>query len=76
MAPEMKKEIVDLLKKEGLEIGEDSAELLVKAIFKILPIIAAKTENTMDDMLVGAMAPILEREVLKLVDKIDGEIDA
>jgi len=71
MAPEIKKEIVELFKAEGLELAEESVELVIKATFKILPILAAKTTNTMDDMLVLAVGPILERELLKLADKIN-----
>ena len=73
MNAEMKKEIVELFKAEGLELAEESVELIIKATFKILPIIAAKTTNTMDDMLILAIGPILERELLKLADKINKE---
>lgn len=73
MDKELKNELVELLKAEGLEVAEETVELLVKAIFKALPVIAAKTTNTMDDMVVAALAPILERELLKLTDKIDGQ---
>lgn len=68
----LKNEIVELLKNEGLEIAEESVELLIKGLFKILPVLAAKSTNSFDDMLIP-LFPLLEREVLKLVDKIDGE---
>jgi len=73
MNDEVKKELVELFKAEGLELAEETVELAVKAVFKVLPIIAKKTTNPLDDMLVGSLAPILERELLKLVDKIDGK---
>lgn len=70
---EIKSEIVELFKNEGLELTEEAAKMAVKTVFKIMPIIAAKTDNAMDDVLVAAIAPILEREALKLVDKINPE---
>ena len=73
MDAEVKKELIELLKAEGLELAEESVELIIKAVFKVLPILAAKTTNTMDDMVVAALAPILERELLKLADKINKE---
>lgn len=73
MAPELKKELVELFKAEGLDLAEETVELVIKATFKIMPVVAAKTTNTMDDMIVAALAPILERELLKLADKIDGQ---
>lgn len=70
MTPEIKKEIVELFKNEGLELAEDMAEMTIRATFKILPLLAAKTTNTMDDMIILAIGPVLERELLKLADNI------
>jgi len=76
MEQSVKSELVELLKAEGLDLAEETVELAIKAIFKVLPVLAVKTTNPMDDMIVAALAPIIQRELLKLSDKIDGKADA
>lgn len=72
MNDEMKKELVELLKAEGLDIAEDTAIALVKAVFKVIPELVLKTENKMDDLLIPILA-VVEPKILELLDKIDGE---
>ena len=70
-----KKLLLKELKKAGLVIGEEAAVGVVKAVFKALPNFVAATENKYDDMLI-MLFPILEKEILAKIDKIDGEVAA
>lgn len=72
MNDELKKEIVELLKGKGLDVAEDVAIKAVKGVFEVLPVIIAKTENKYDDLLLPILG-ILEGEIVRLLDKIDGE---
>lgn len=65
-------ELVKQLKKAGLNVGEDAAAEVVKAVFKALPSFVLATENKYDDMLI-ALFPIIEKEILSKIDKIDGK---
>ena len=49
---DIKKLIIDELKKEGLDIAEDAAISAVKAVLKVVPKVVAATENKVDDILV------------------------
>lgn len=73
MNEELKKEIAELLKGKGLDVAEDAAIKAVKALFEILPMIVAKTENKYDDMLIPVLG-VLEPKIIELLDKIDGEV--
>ncbi len=64
--------MVKELKQAGLNVGEDAAREVVKAVFKALPGFVAATENKYDDMLI-VLFPIIEKEILAKIDKIDGE---
>lgn len=69
-----KKEIVKVLKEEGLDIGEEAAVAAVRATFKLLGILLPKVSNGL-----GAIAaPLLlyaQPLILDMLDKIDGEDD-
>ena len=67
-----KKKLVEILKKNGLNIAEDTAILAVKSIFKAIPEIVKETENKVDDLLIPLIS-VVEPSILKLLDKIDGE---
>ena len=69
---DIKKLIIDELKKEGLDIAEDAAISAVKAVLKVVPKVVAATENKVDDIPV-AIIPVIEPALLDLLDKIDGE---
>ena len=64
--------IIEELKVVGLEVGEESAKAAVRAVFKSIPRIVLATENKVDDLLVPLLG-IIEPEIIKLLDKIDGE---
>ena len=69
---ELKKELLDALKAKGLDVGEDVAMELVKLVFPFLGRLVLLTENKVDDMLI-AVLPIIEKQVIELLDKIDGK---
>lgn len=69
---ELKKMILDELKKEGLNIAEDTAIAAVKAVLKVVPKVVSETENKVDDLLI-AILPVVEGPIMDLLDKIDGE---
>lgn len=64
--------LIKELKKAGLNVGEEAATGVVKAVFKALPAFVLATENKYDDLLV-ALFPIMEKEILAKIDKIDGK---
>jgi len=68
------KVLVKEMKKAGLNVGEDAAKSLVKALFAALPQVVLASKNKVDDILV-AILPVIEPQVIKLLDKIDGEVD-
>ena len=72
---DIKKMIVDELKEAGVDIAEDAATAVVRAVFKVIPKVALATENKIDDMFVPVLG-IIEPQIIKLVDKIDGKVDA
>jgi hypothetical protein len=65
--------IAEVLKKNGLELGEQLAGDVVKGVFKSLPEILLLTENKFDDLLIPLLG-IIEPQIMTLVDKIDGKI--
>ena len=70
----IKQMLVDELKKEGLDIAEEAAVAAARAIIRVLPMIALKTENKIDDMFVPVLT-IMEPKIMEMLDKIDGEDD-
>ena len=66
-----KKDLSDILKDAGLDVGEDAAIAAVKAVFKALPKIALATENKIDDL----VAPVLLMLEPKLVEMLDAIYD-
>jgi len=67
------KELGSHLKAQGLELAEDAAEKVAKAVFAWIKESAAISDNKYDDIAVSAALPKIEEEVFKLVDKIDGQ---
>jgi len=68
-----KSTLSEILKKHGLSIGEDVAVLAVKSILTALPEILEATENKFDDLLIPVL-DVVQEPILKLIDKIDGEV--
>jgi len=69
-----KEVLLEELKKEGLDIAEDAAMGVAKAVIRALPKFFVATENKYDDILIGLL-PVLEPAILQALDKIDGEKD-
>lgn len=63
--------IKEILKEEGLEELEQFAGKIGVIVLKVADLLAAK--NTYSAILWGALRPQAEKEIVKLVDKIDGE---
>ena len=74
MSSEAGRALVKELKQAGLNVGEDAAKEVVQAVFRALPKFVLATENKIDDLLV-AILPVIEPHVLKVLDKIDGEVE-
>lgn len=67
-----KKEIIDVLKSEGLHVGEEAAVMAVKAAMKIMALIVPKVSTGLGAMIIPVLAYI-EPLILAQLDKIDGE---
>lgn len=64
----------ELLKAKGLEVAEDTAKLVVEAVFEFAEAAAKASKNTTDDVLVGGLLPLIKPMVLKFVDEIDKKV--
>lgn len=69
---QIKKVIVEKLKKQGLDVAEDAVTKMVKAVFEALPEILVLTPNKFDDLTIPVLG-IIEAQIVKLCDKIDGQ---
>lgn len=68
------KEIVEILKDEGLDIAEEMAVQAVKGAIKLIKQMLPKI-NPVVNMLLAPMLDQLEPVLLGIIDKIDGEDD-
>jgi hypothetical protein len=66
-----KKKIVEILKKEGLPVAEESAVQAVKAIFKLLKILLPKISSGYG-MIAEPFCNYCEKRLLEVIDEIDG----
>jgi predicted histidine transporter YuiF (NhaC family) len=69
---DLKAMIVAKLKAKGMDIAEDTAVALVKAVLELIPEVVAATPNKVDDLLI-AIIPVVQPALMDLLDKIDGE---
>jgi hypothetical protein len=67
-----KKEIVDVLKEEGLVVAEEMAVNAVRAAFKLIRGVASKVDPDIG-FLVTTVLTYAEPKLLTLIDSIDGE---
>lgn len=65
------KDLGEKLKAEGLELAEDAAGKVYKALIAWFKESAALSKNPFDDMVVGFI-PQIDAVVLPQIDKIDG----
>lgn len=68
------KEIVTILKTEGLDIAEDMAVQAIKGAFKLIGEMLPKV-HPMLSLVVSPMLNELQPMLLAIIDKIDGEDD-
>lgn len=66
------KALVEKLKAKGMDVAEDAAILAVTEVMAWFKESALLSENKYDDLVLGVL-PLIETEILKLVDKIDGK---
>lgn len=71
---DLKKELVEELKKKGINIAEDAVMHLIDAVFEIGERAVVASENKYDDLLLAAF-PAGKKALKDLADKIDGEKD-
>ena len=60
----------EALKAEGLEIAEETAIAVAKAVFRSLPAFVLATENKYDDMLIPVFM-VIEPKVIEILDSIN-----
>jgi len=66
------KELLKEIKSQGLEVAEDGAEVIYKAVMAWITKSALLSENKIDDIIVIAQKYI-DDMVLPQIDKIDGK---
>lgn len=69
---ELEKELIEGFKDRGIDIAEEALKIVIEEVLEYASKKVLETENKFDDMLLAVM-PIVKKELLKLVDKIDGE---
>ena len=70
-----KQTIIDLAKKRGLDIAEETAQNVGALALDIVGEIIKQTPNTIDDLAWAALEKQAREQLAKLIDKIDGEKD-
>lgn len=70
-----KTKIAELAKARGLNVAEDAAGQLAELAVDIVNVVVTDSDTPIDDMLWLPMEKKVREELLKLVDKIDGEKD-
>jgi hypothetical protein len=66
------KELAAELKTNGLEVAEESAEVIAKSVFNWFERSAVKSVTKYDDLFL-AVLPLVKPIVFKQIDKIDGQ---
>lgn len=65
--------LVDRLKAKGLDLAEEGAKIAVAELLEWIKESAAKSSTPFDDIVVTVI-PLLQAEIDKQIDKIDGEV--
>lgn len=68
----IKMELKDKLKEKGLNLAESYMLKMVDDVLEIGEMLVADTENQFDDMALAALK-MFKGELVKLIDKVDGE---
>lgn len=66
------KDLVARLKDKGMDVAEDVAKVALVEVLEWFKESAQLSNNSYDDLLIAVM-PMLKAEMLKQIDKIDGE---
>lgn len=61
----------EFLKAKGLDLAEDTAKLVLEAIFDFAEQYVKHTENKTDDALFAGIVPLIRPMLLDKLDKID-----
>lgn len=69
-----KKELVELLKSEGIDVAEETVALVVKTAFTVAKVVLPKAAPQVAVFAVPILG-LVEPQVMALIDKIDGEDD-
>lgn len=72
MDKKTEKEVLDILKNQGLDIAEATAVQAVKAAFSLMLLLVPKISKGLGQIIIP-LVMYAEAEVLALVDKIDGQ---
>jgi len=70
----MKEQIIEELKKEGLILGEESAEQAIESAFKIIGKIVELSENKYDDMVWAAVSGKAKQFLLDKAEEISKDV--
>ena len=66
------KVLLEGLKGKGLDIAEDAAKIVVEEVLEWVVKSASVSKTPFDDVLAAVM-PVAKKELLDIVDKIDGK---
>ena len=66
------KDLLERLKAEGVEIAEESAKTLIKAVFATATEYVKQSENEYDDLLLTPLV-LAEKKLLELAEDINKE---
>lgn len=69
-----KNEFIEFFKSEGIDVAEDMAVAAARSIFNLLRVLLPKMSKDFG-VISGPMIDLIEPQVLKMLDKIDGEDD-
>lgn len=75
MDKELKNELLEIAKADGLDIAEETLVALTRVVFKIIKVAVPKVSKGLGSIIVP-LVDAVEPKVLALIDKIDGEDDA
>lgn len=67
------KVLVEKLKAKGLDMAEDVAKVALVEVLDWISESAKVSNNNYDDLFIAVM-PMLKAEMLKQIDKIDGQV--
>ena len=71
----MKKDLIKTLL-EAIDLSKLASGLIDNVLEEALKKVVANSENTMDDMLMAAIYPVLEKEIKELIEKEIEELKA